>query len=366
MASTGNMKSCFSNHTATLSSLSPTTGSTTFTSRQQCANMVTLAVKFALNAMISLKGLLLVLVSIIAHIVFAVQLLTITLTSASVVAALTAHKIHEAYNAFMALSQGSVPTNGFMRAMQIAQQNVTTFGTGYLSSLSLRPGSTPYVVGTAPHRQINQTTPEGVLSYWTTRMASFASLKVKSSNSSTKTTTTTRSSSCSCPAATGLRTVGCNICCPHGSDGSSHVVLHPCDVETVVQNGWGELHPHANTGSYFAPSDASCYMPATLALIYAPRIYPEVSTVMKIVKVGSRYLNSLGSQQVVVCQKSRSLYRSCNGQQYLIEKRRKCEVCNQFIDLAQFYLIVPLSTFLQFLCRMTQLRHCCATTARPL
>ncbi|KAM0689726.1 hypothetical protein Q7P36_010597 [Cladosporium allicinum] len=314
MASTGNMKSCFSNHTATLSSLSPTTGSTTFTSLQQYANMVTLAIKFALNAMISLKDLLLVLVSIIAHIVFEVQLLTITLTSASVVAALTAHKIHEAYNAFMALSQGSVPTNGFMRDMQIAQQNVTASGTGYLSSLSFRPDSTPYVVGTAPHRQINQTTPEGVLSYWTTRMASFASLKVKSSNSSTKTTTTTRSSSCSCPAATGLRTVGCNICCPHGSDCRSHVVLHPCDVETVVQNGWGELHPHANTGSYFAPSDASCYMPATLALIYAPRIYPEVSTVMKIVKAGSRYLNSLGSQQVVVCQKSRSLYRSCNGQ----------------------------------------------------
>jgi hypothetical protein len=34
-------------------------------------------------------------------------------------------------------------------------------------------------------------------------------------------------------------------------------------------------------------------MPATLALIYAPRTYPEVSTVMKIVKAGARYLNSL-------------------------------------------------------------------------
>jgi hypothetical protein len=290
------MKSCFSNHTATLSSLSPTTGSTTFTSRQQCANMVTLAVKFALNAMISLKGLLLVLVSIITHIVFAVPLLTVTLTSASVIAALTACKIHEAYNTFMALSQGSIPTNGFMRAMQIAQQSVAASNTGYLLSLSLRSGSTPYVAGTAPHRQINQTSPEGVLSYWNTRMASFASLRVNFSNSPTRTPTTTRSSSCKCPADTGLRTVGCNICCPHGFDGSSHIILHPCDLETVVQNGWGELHPHANTGSSFAPSGASCYMPATLALIYAPRTYPEVSTVMKIVKAGSRYLNSLENQ----------------------------------------------------------------------
>jgi hypothetical protein len=296
MASAGNMKSCLSNHTVNLSSLSPTTGPTTSTSLQHCANMVTLAVRSALNVMISLNGLLLVLVSIIAHIVCAVPLLMVTLISASVVAALTAHKIHEAYNAFMPLSQGSIPTDGFVRAMQIAQQSVTASNTGYLSSLSLRPGPTPYVVGTAPHHQINQTSPKVVLSYSKLRLASFVSIHINYINSLTKNTATTRSSSCSCPHDMGLRTSGCSVCCPHGSDGSAHVILHPADLETVVQNGWGELHPLANTGSYYAPSGASCCMPATFTLIYAPRTYPEISTVMTIVTAGAKYLASLESR----------------------------------------------------------------------
>jgi hypothetical protein len=223
MASAGNMKSCFSSDTVNLSNLSPATGSTT--SLQQCANMVNLAVKPALSAIISLDGLLLVLVSIIAHIVCAVPLLTVTLASASVVAALTAHKIHEAYNAFMALSQGGIPTNGFMRAMQIAQQSVTASNTGYLSSLSLRPGPAPSIVGTAPHRQINQTSPKVVLSYSKLRLALFVSTQINYIDSLTKNITTTRSSSCSCPHDMGLRTSGCSVCCPHGSDGSAHVIL---------------------------------------------------------------------------------------------------------------------------------------------
>jgi hypothetical protein len=310
MASAGNMKSCFFNHKVNLSSLSPTTGPTTFTSLQHCANMVTLAVRSALNVMISLNGLLLVLVSIIAHIACATPLLTVILASTCVVAALTAHNIHEAYNVFMALSQGGIPTNGFMRAMQIAQQSVpASNNTGYLSSLSLRPGPTPYVVGTAPHRHINQTSPKVVLSYSKLRLASFVSIQINYINSLTmNTTTTTRSSSCSCPHDMGLRTSGCSVCCPHGSDGSAHVILHPADLETVVQNGWGELHPLANTGSYYAPSGASCSMPATLTLIYAPRTYPEISTVMTIVTAGAKYLASLESKSSSV-QKLRCLYR---------------------------------------------------------
>jgi hypothetical protein len=170
---------------------------------------------------------------------------------------------------------------------------VPASNTGYLSPLALRPSPTPYVVGTAPHRQINQTIPEGIRSYYTGRLAFFASLVNNYSWSPTKDTTTTRSDSCNCLEDTGLCTVDCNFCSPHGSDGSTHVILHPSDLEIVVQNGWGELHPLAKTGSYFASSGDSCYMPATLALIYAPRTYSEVSTVMEIVKAGSRYLTSL-------------------------------------------------------------------------
>lgn len=286
------MKSCFSNPATTMSSSNPITGSTIFTGLQQWTKMATLAVRFTLAEAISLNGLLLVLVSTIAHIVCAVPLHTVTLTSAFVIAALTAYKIHEAYNVFMALGPGSIPINGFLRAMQIAR-GVTTTGTGYLSSLSHRPGSTPYVVGTAPHRQISQSSPEDVQDYCNDRLALFASLQTDPSNSSTGCITTARSNSCRCPPDTSLRTFGCNACCPHGFDGSVHVILHPSDLETVITNGWGELHPHANTGSYYASSGASPCMPATLTLVYALRIYPEVCTVMTIVETGSKYLESL-------------------------------------------------------------------------
>jgi hypothetical protein len=90
MASTGNMRSCFPNHKMTLSSSTPTTGATISTGPQQRTNMVTLTVRFAINAMISLNGLLLVLVSIVAHVVCALPLLTVILASASVAAALKA------------------------------------------------------------------------------------------------------------------------------------------------------------------------------------------------------------------------------------------------------------------------------------
>jgi hypothetical protein len=284
-----NVKSCFTNHTTTVSSSTPTTGSIASTGLQQCGNIVTLAARITVSVAISLDGLLLVLLSTIANVVFAVPLLTVVLVSANVIAALTIEKIHEAYTAFMALSQGSIPTNGFLRAMKIAQQGVTASNTGYLQALSLRPGNTPYTINVSSHRQITQSSPEDVCNYCIDRMALFAVQQ----NSSTANTSTTRSSSCKCPSDTSLRTFGCNACCPHGSDGSAHVILHPSDLETVVQNGWGELHPHANTGSYYAPSGANSYMPATLALIYAPRTYPEVCTLMRIVEAGSKYLASL-------------------------------------------------------------------------
>jgi hypothetical protein len=282
-----NTKSCFSKHTMTVSSSTLTTGSAA--GLQQCANMVTLAVRFAVSVAISLDGLLLVLLSTIANVVFAVPLLTVILASASVIAALTIDKIHQAYTTFMALSQGSIPTNGFMRAMKIAQQGITTSNSGYLQALSLRPGNTPYTIGISSHRQITQASPVDVRNYCTNRVALFASQQ----NSSAATTTTAKSNSCNCPADTSIRTFGCNTCCPHGIDGSAHVILHPSDLETVVQNGWGELHPHANTGSYYALSGAKCYLPATLVLIYAPRTYFEVCSVMKIVEAGSRYLACL-------------------------------------------------------------------------
>jgi hypothetical protein len=92
-----NVKSCFTNHTTTVSSSTPTTGSIASTGLQQCGNIVTLAARITVSVAISLDGLLLVLLSTIANVVFGVSLLTVALVSANVIAALTIEKIHEAY-----------------------------------------------------------------------------------------------------------------------------------------------------------------------------------------------------------------------------------------------------------------------------
>lgn len=62
---------------------------------------------------------------------------------------------------------------------------------------------------------------------------------------------------------------------------SVHVVLHPSDLEKVLQTGRGEIHPLAG----------KC-LPGTLALVYAPREYDEVCIVMSIIEAGAKFLAS--------------------------------------------------------------------------
>ena len=256
--------------------------------------VVWLCAGFALDTVLSFDGLLIFLVSSIAVALFAFSPLTVALSSTLIIVALTFYRMHEAHSAFVALGPGlALPSSvaGFWRATQISRRTPNADGTGFLEQTSLRSGSTPYTVGTTLHKQINQQPPEDVQQYFVDRLALFAATQ-----SDDSTTASIMAESCGCISSPNLRTFGCSVCSPQRSNCSAHVILHPADLEKVIRTGRGEIHPLANTGCPFSRFGMSSYLPGTLALIYAPREYSEVCTVMRIIEAGAKYLASINSE----------------------------------------------------------------------
>jgi hypothetical protein len=75
----------------------------------------------------------------------------------------------------------------------------------------------------------------------------------------------------------------------HPSDGSMHMILSRTDVRTVIERGWGELHPLAGV---------MLNLPATYVLIYSPRDMGELA-------VGARILNAAISHMLMRNDRSR-------------------------------------------------------------
>ncbi len=63
------------------------------------------------------------------------------------------------------------------------------------------------------------------------------------------------------------------------SDGSFHMVLSPDDCAHALEQGWGELHPLANSGR----------IPPTVAMVYAPRDETEIDVVLDIARASLEY-----------------------------------------------------------------------------
>lgn len=83
------------------------------------------------------------------------------------------------------------------------------------------------------------------------------------------------------PERSWIKRSGYEIADAHHGDGSLHVILHPEDIRTAIEQGWGELHPLASTWwfwmfywnyvqSWWNPT-ARPPIPETLVLLYAPR-----------------------------------------------------------------------------------------------
>ncbi|KAF8859272.1 hypothetical protein BDZ45DRAFT_364267 [Acephala macrosclerotiorum] len=96
-----------------------------------------------------------------------------------------------------------------------------------------------------------------------------------------------------------IKQFGYELCHAHHADGSMHVVLHPEDVRTVIEQGWGERHPLACTTwiwmTYFKlkykfiTKTARPPIPETLVFVYAPKNEDEINTVLKIVDASIWY-----------------------------------------------------------------------------
>ena len=256
------------------------------------------------DTVLSFDTLLVFLVSSIAVALFAFPPLTLVLGSTLVITALTFYRMHEAHSAFVALGPGlALPSSasGFWRAIQMARRRVDENGPGFLQQIPQRKGPTPYTVGTILHEQINQQPPEDVQQYFTDRLALYIAMRSddsKITSSISRTTASILASSCDCISSPDLRAFGCSVCCPQRSNCCTHVILHPADLEKVISTGHGEIHPLANPRSPFSCSRGNSCLPGTLALVYAPREYSEVCTVMRIIEAGVKYLESIDEESL--------------------------------------------------------------------
>ncbi|KAK8021964.1 hypothetical protein PG993_012731 [Apiospora rasikravindrae] len=82
---------------------------------------------------------------------------------------------------------------------------------------------------------------------------------------------------------------GGEIAHPHRLDGSMHVVLHPEDVRTVIEAGWGERHPLAIATPawkflHHYLEDNRRPVPEYLVILYAPRTAREYDVYQEIVR----------------------------------------------------------------------------------
>jgi hypothetical protein len=199
--------------------------------------------------------------------------------------------IHTDYKAFLRLGPGGTPATplGYLKIkllslfclrdplcpMSIPPHVRPQTGYFTASTLPTRKGTRPLVRGIAPQRQQTQKSSAATYAQLVSRLGSLAS---EPSHRLTERT------SCFEKHSTGLftsvpitRTCGGEICHAHPSDGSMHLTLHPADTNLILENGWGERHPLARGGW------CRRFVPKEFVLVYAPRDYAEVDTVMRIV-----------------------------------------------------------------------------------
>ncbi|KAL2845703.1 hypothetical protein BJY01DRAFT_177872 [Aspergillus pseudoustus] len=236
--------------------------------------------------------------------------------------------IRNDYHAFLALGPGGTPSTpaGYLRICILRLVSLRnpleppsvppTLNPkhGFLSrtTLPLRPGARPTVVGIAPQRQITQksgTPMYDALAAEIRRLtnthpnalyAATSCFEKHSTgifyrlpdsgvcpNPSTATTSTSRKQQ---PdrrpqLQSHKHRITCNgeVCHSHPSDGSLHLTLHPADVKVVIERGWGQRHPLARDDWWWVTR----FVPAGFVMIYAPRNAEELKCVIEIIRAAA-------------------------------------------------------------------------------
>lgn len=197
----------------------------------------------------------------------------------------TLYLYHE-YLAFKSLGPGGTSQSlaGFLKVFVLSFAKVSNpyelpgssaRPIGCLHDLPSRTGPRPETKGIAPHRQVTQ---KGNAATYELLVAEIEKLGLGGEDLYIGT-------SCFEKHSIGLftshpvnNTCGGEIWHTHPSDGGSmHLTLHPADVRTVLEAGWGERHPLARGGWF------ERFVPEGFVIVYAPRDERELEMAMNIV-----------------------------------------------------------------------------------
>lgn len=169
---------------------------------------------------------------------------------------------------------------------------------GYIFDIPFRKlrTSTPWIAGIVHQRQITQYSPEEVRDYLIDTVfqitESNVSRVVVDTSFLERNTQGFRAHDHRMTKPV-FRTFGGEIAHPH-VDGSLHVMLHPADIDQVLDKGWEERHPLARANWwwrwFFLMCDERPPIPEDLVLIYAPRDKDEVDVIAEIVDAAIDYV----------------------------------------------------------------------------
>ena len=205
-------------------------------------------------------------------------------------------RLYRDYQGFISLGPGGTPPTlaGFLRvellslfALRNPYEPAPTperfkDQPGYLLDLAKRQPPRPVTRGIAPHRQITMKASKADFD----KLADAIKAIGKANDDLLIGT------SCFEKHGTGLfslspakSTCKGEICHAHPSDGSMHLTLHPADVKTVLEAGWGERHPIARGGWF------ERFVPSGFLMVYAPRDAGEVEILLKIVRAAAWFVS---------------------------------------------------------------------------
>ena len=129
---------------------------------------------------------------------------------------------------------------------------------GLLWDLPRREGERPTVKGCAPQRQVNYKTRSATFDLHIAHQIALAKAHPEVVKTETSFLESHTQALFALPSAytehksrPTIKQFGYEIAHPHRIDGSLHMILHPEDVRTVIEAGWGERHPLANTRWYW-------------------------------------------------------------------------------------------------------------------
>lgn len=166
---------------------------------------------------------------------------------------------------------------------------------GFLERLPIRQGVRPRIVGLAPQRQITQIGPKPIYE-------ALAGMVVDFERTHQAQCYLGRSAFKNNNTALFARTTGYSrtkyhgeICHAHPNDGSMHLNLHPADIKTVVEAGWGERHPLARENWWW---NLICPVPAGLTLVYSPRDEKELEVMKDVIKAAAWWMSGVDSKSV--------------------------------------------------------------------